>query len=73
MPLSISKFLECTGLTFDSIDLIVFHQVSKLVIESIIRTLSPDKSKVFTNFENVGNTVSASIPIALKHAQHKGG
>lgn len=72
VPLSISKLLERTGLTLDNIDLIVFHQASKLVIENIIRTLSLDKNKVFTNFENIGNTVSASIPIALKDAATQG-
>lgn len=72
VPQSISKLLERTGLTLDNIDLIVFHQASKLVIENIIRTLSLDKNKVFTNFENIGNTVSASIPIALKDAATQG-
>lgn len=72
VPLSVSKLLERTGLTLDNIDLIVFHQASKLVIENIIRTLSLDKNKVFTNFENIGNTVSASIPIALKDAATQG-
>jgi 3-oxoacyl-[acyl-carrier-protein] synthase-3 len=34
--------------------------------------MSLDKDKVFTNFENIGNTVSASIPIALKDAADQG-
>jgi len=72
VPQSINKLLERTGFTLENIDLFVFHQASKLVIENIIRTLSLDKSKVFTNFENVGNTVSASIPIALKDAATQG-
>lgn len=72
VPTCINKLLVRTGLTFDNIDLIVFHQASKLVIDNLIRTMSLDTSKVFTNFENIGNTVSASIPIALKDADTQG-
>ena len=56
----------------DDIDLFVFHQASKLVLENIIRTMSLDKDKVFINLKYVGNTVSASIPIALKDAENQG-
>lgn len=72
VPQCINKLLDRSGLKLENIDLIVFHQASKLVIENLIRTLSLDKSKVFTNFENIGNTVSASIPIALKDADAQG-
>ena len=72
VPPCINKLLDRTGLTLENIDLFVFHQASKLVIENLIRTLSLDKDKVFTNFENIGNTVSASIPIALKDADMQG-
>jgi 3-oxoacyl-[acyl-carrier-protein] synthase-3 len=72
VPPCINKLLERTGLTLENIDLFVFHQASKLVIENLIRTMSLNKDKVFTNFENVGNTVSASIPIALKDAHTQG-
>lgn len=72
VPECINNLLHRTGRTLESIDLFVFHQASKLVIENLIRTLSLDKDKVFTNFENIGNTVSASIPIALKDADMLG-
>jgi 3-oxoacyl-[acyl-carrier-protein] synthase-3 len=72
VPPCINKLLDRTGLTLENIDLFVFHQASKLVIENLIRTMALDKGKVFTNFENIGNTVSASIPIALKDADTQG-
>lgn len=72
VPSCVTKLLSRAGLTLENIDLIVFHQASKLVIENLIRTLALDKDKVFTNFENIGNTVSASIPIALKDADTQG-
>ena len=38
----------------------------------LIRSLLLDRQKVFTNYENIGNTVSATISIALKDAQDQG-
>jgi 3-oxoacyl-[acyl-carrier-protein] synthase-3 len=72
VPSCIAELLNQAGLTLENIDLIVFHQASKLVIENLIRTMSLNKERVFTNFENIGNTVSASIPIALKDAETQG-
>lgn len=72
VPLCIDALLTREGLMLSDIDLFVFHQASKLVIENLVRTLALDKSKVYTNLEIVGNTVSASIPIALKDAAKQG-
>ncbi|QFY44497.1 ketoacyl-ACP synthase III [Candidatus Methylospira mobilis] len=69
VPPCINKLLDRAGLTFEDIDLFVFHQASRLVIENLVRTMSLDESKVYTNLESIGNTVSASIPIALKDAE----
>lgn len=72
VPSCVTQLLSRARLTLDNVDLIVFHQASRLVIENLIRTMALDKDKVFTNFENIGNTVSASIPIALKDAENQG-
>jgi len=69
VPPCINKLLERAGLSFQDIDLFVFHQASRLVMENLVRTMSLDESKVYTNIESIGNTVSASIPIALKDAE----
>ena len=75
---SMNRVPECTkellakaGKKIDDINLFVFHQASKIVIDNIIRKLSLDESKVFRGYEKIGNTVSASIPIALKQAEDK--
>jgi 3-oxoacyl-[acyl-carrier-protein] synthase III len=72
VPTCIKNLLKNAELKLENIDLFIFHQASKLVIENLIRTMSLDKNKVFTNFENIGNTVSASIPIAIKDADTQG-
>ena len=43
-----------------------------MTLDSIIKVLAIDKNKVFTNLTNKGNTVSASIPIAIKDALQAG-
>jgi len=72
VPSCVHKLLGRSGLSLADIDLFVFHQASKLVIDTLVRRLALDKSKVFTNYETVGNTVSATIPIALKDAASQG-
>ncbi|MFQ5645584.1 MAG: 3-oxoacyl-ACP synthase III family protein [bacterium] len=67
----IKRFLEDNSLTKDDIDLFVFHQASKLVINSLTRLLRLNPEKVFIDLASIGNTVSASIPIALKTALDK--
>ena len=44
----------------------IFHQASKLAIDSLVKILNLDK-KVLYDLKD-GNTVSASIPICLKKA-----
>lgn len=72
VPLHISSLLERNGLTIDQIDLFAFHQASKMALDSIERLLKIKPGKVFCNLKEIGNTVSASIPILLKDALDKG-
>lgn len=72
VPDCVLSLLDKAKKTLDDIDLFVFHQASKLVIDNIIRRLDLPTEKVFTNYQEIGNTVSASIPIALKDAQERG-
>ena len=56
----------------ENIDLFVFHQASKLALESLTKILKIEPDKVYINIDKIGNTVSASIPIAIKDAQEEG-
>jgi 3-oxoacyl-[acyl-carrier-protein] synthase III len=68
----INKLLDRNKLTISDIDLFVFHQASKLTLDSLIKMLKIDEAKVFVNLQEIGNTVSSSIPIALKDAEDNG-
>jgi len=65
VPQQVKELLHRNQLTVDDIDLFVFHQASALVLDSLARLLRIPPGKVFTNLEQLGNMVSASIPIAL--------
>jgi len=68
----ISKLLERNNLSVNDIDLFVFHQASKLTLDSLVKMLKINENKVFVNLQHIGNTVSSSIPIALKEAEVSG-
>ena len=67
IPNLFKNILVKNKLNKKNIDHFVFHQASKLVIDKLIEILELDKSKVFTNYDKIGNTVSSSIPIALQN------
>lgn len=72
VPILVAETLEKNHLQMKDIDLFVFHQASKIILKSLQRKLKIEDSKIFNNIENLGNTVSASIPIALTQAIEQG-
>jgi 3-oxoacyl-[acyl-carrier-protein] synthase-3 len=67
-PRQIRTLLESNQMTLDDIDLFVFHQASKMALDSLTARLRIPADKSFSNLRGVGNTVSASIPIAIRDA-----
>ena len=69
VPQQVKELLKRNQLTVNEVDLFVLHQASALVLDSLGRLLRIPPEKVFTNLEQLGNTVSSSIPIALRDAR----
>jgi 3-oxoacyl-[acyl-carrier-protein] synthase-3 len=69
VPMMVEDILHKNHLKLDKIDLVVFHQANKYMINYLRKLLEIDKEKFFIFLENVGNTVSSTIPIALYEAQ----
>ena len=65
MVTSINKVLENTGYTLDDVDYIIPHQANLRIIDYAARKLNLEMEKFYTNLNKVGNTSSASVPIAL--------
>lgn len=72
VPQLLNELLIKEQLTMDKIDLFVFHQASGFILEALRRKMNIPKEKFFVNMEYVGNTVAASIPLALYDAQKTG-
>jgi 3-oxoacyl-[acyl-carrier-protein] synthase III len=72
IPPSIRQLLHQSELTTDDVSLFVFHQASGFVLDYFQALLKLPPAKVFRNLENIGNTSSASIPIALRDAELQG-
>ncbi len=60
--------IKRAGMTLSDIDLFVPHQANYRIISSMARFLKLPDDKVVINIDRYGNTVSASIPIALCEA-----
>lgn len=69
VPDMVAKLLQKSGLQHDDIDLWVFHQANKYMINYLRKLLDIDKEKFYIFMEKVGNTVSSTIPIALCEAR----
>ena len=50
----------------------VLHQANKYMLETIRKVCHIQKDKFYINMEKTGNTVSSTIPIALKDAWDEG-
>ncbi|MCC6340905.1 MAG: ketoacyl-ACP synthase III [Bryobacterales bacterium] len=72
VPQTVAAILAKSGLTFDDIDLVVFHQANQSMLEHLRRKIGIPANKFYICLAHCGNTVSATIPIALKHALAEG-
>jgi 3-oxoacyl-[acyl-carrier-protein] synthase-3 len=72
VPVSVEKVLQKAGKHLDEIDLFVFHQANRYMLENLRKKIGIPEEKFVIDLHNCANTVSATIPIALKRAQEKG-
>lgn len=68
VPLMVEDTLTKNLLSLENVDLVVFHQANKYMINYLRKLMDIDKARFFIFLENVGNTVSSTIPIALYEA-----
>jgi 3-oxoacyl-[acyl-carrier-protein] synthase-3 len=69
VPSMIEELLAKSRMSMHDVDLFVFHQANKYMINYLRKLMEIDKDKFYVFMENVGNTVSSTIPIALCEAQ----
>jgi 3-oxoacyl-[acyl-carrier-protein] synthase-3 len=71
IPRDIYSLLEKIQMPLEKIDVFLFHQGSKYILDTITKRLKIDKQKVPFMVADYGNTVSSSIPIMLENYLQK--
>ena len=71
LPKVIRKACEKSQISLTDVDFLIFHQANLNMIEYVVRKLGFDMSKTYTNVQEIGNTGSASVGIALSECVSK--
>jgi 3-oxoacyl-[acyl-carrier-protein] synthase-3 len=66
VPRLVIELLEKASLTLEQIDWYVYHQANKYMLDNLMARSKVPQEKQVWFMNDVGNTVSASIPIALQ-------
>jgi len=66
VPPTIHALLEKSGTALDQIDLFVFHQANRYMLDHLRKRMGIPAEKFVLAMQDCGNTVSSTIPIALK-------
>jgi 3-oxoacyl-[acyl-carrier-protein] synthase III len=69
VPQLVRDILLKNGIEKEKIDLFIFHQANKFLMDFLRKKIAIEEEKFYYYLEKVGNTVSSTIPIALKEAQ----
>lgn len=68
IPKLINDVLEKNNMSIGDIDFFIFHQANKYMLDYLRKKLKIDENKFYNNMLFTGNTVSSTIPIALKNS-----
>ncbi len=72
VPSTVQRLLEISEITLDQVDLFVFHQANRYMLDHLRKRLAIPAEKFVMAMQDCGNTVSSTIPIALKYAAAQG-
>ena len=72
IPILVKEILEKNNLTKNDVDYYIFHQANAHILRRQREILDIPEEKFYINLEKYGNTVSSTIPIALKDALETG-
>ena len=69
---SIENILQRASLNLEDLDKFIPHQSNARILKAVNRELNISEDKIISNISYLGNTGSASIPIAIDEATRKG-
>jgi len=67
-----AEMVEKAGYTVDDIDIVIPHQANQRITDAVASRLGVPDEKVYSNIAEMGNTSSASIPIAIDECIESG-
>ena len=70
VPVLVEDILLKNNLSQDNIDLFILHQANRYMMEFLRKKMRIDPQLFYYYIEEVGNTVSSTIPIAIKEAMN---
>jgi 3-oxoacyl-[acyl-carrier-protein] synthase III len=68
----IQRLLDRINLSWDDVDLFLFHQANRFMLERLRAKMRIPEEKLPIDLEEIGNTVSASIPILIRRCLDRG-
>ncbi len=72
IPQMVEKCLQKNNMQMDDIDFFIFHQANAYMLKFLQKIIKIPNDKFYISMEDKGNTVSATIPIALEECMEKG-
>lgn len=72
VPKGVTELSAKSGIPLSDVDLFVFHQANQYMLEHMRKRLQIPPEKFVISMAHCGNTVSSTIPIALRDAQQQG-
>ena len=66
IPTLLKRVLNKNNKNINEIDKVILHQANKFLLKSVVKKAKIDFEKLFINLDKYGNTVSNTLPIALK-------
>ncbi len=72
IPALVENVLKKNKMTLDMIDYFIFHQANKYMLDYLRKKIKIQPEKFYNNMLLTGNTVSSTIPIALKDSIENG-
>ncbi len=67
-----AEMVKKAGYTVDDIDIVIPHQANQRITDAVAARLGVPDEKVYSNIAEMGNTSSASIPIAIDECIQSG-
>jgi 3-oxoacyl-[acyl-carrier-protein] synthase-3 len=72
VPKTIKTLLEKSGTSLDQVDLVLFHQANRYMLDYLVKKLGIPPEKTHFYVENVGNTSGSTMPLVVHDALAQG-